>query len=51
MDRLTVWEAASATSSLAVIAVGCAFTVPAIVGYTIFSYRVFAGKVRELSYA
>ncbi len=51
MDRLTVWEAASATSSLAVIAVGCSFTVPAIVGYTIFSYRVFAGKVRELSYA
>ena len=51
MDRLTVWAAASATSSLAVIAVGCAITVPAIVGYTIFSYRVFSGKVRELSYA
>jgi cytochrome d ubiquinol oxidase subunit II len=51
MDRLTVWQAASATSSLAVIAIGCAVTVPAIVGYTIFSYRVFAGKVRELQYA
>jgi cytochrome d ubiquinol oxidase subunit II len=51
IDRLTVWEAASATSSLAVIAVGCSFTVPAIVGYTIFSYRVFSGKVRELQYA
>jgi cytochrome d ubiquinol oxidase subunit II len=51
MDQLTVWQAASATSSLAVIAVGCAVTVPAIVGYTIFSYRVFSGKVRELSYA
>jgi cytochrome d ubiquinol oxidase subunit II len=51
MDRLTVWDAASATSSLAVIAVGRSFTVPAIVAYTIFSYRVFAGKVRELSYA
>ena len=51
MDRLTIWEAASATNSLAVIAIGCAVTVPAIVGYTIFSYRVFAGKVRELRYA
>ncbi len=51
MDRLTLWQAASATESLAVIAVGCAITVPAIVGYTVFSYRVFWGKARELSYA
>ena len=51
MDRLTIWDAASATESLAVIAIGCAITVPAIVGYTIFSYRVFWGKARELSYA
>ena len=51
MDRLTIWEAASATNSLAVIAIGCAVTVPAIVGYTVFSYRVFAGKVSELRYA
>jgi len=51
MDRLTLWQAASATESLAVIAIGCAITVPAIVGYTIFSYRVFSGKARELSYA
>jgi cytochrome d ubiquinol oxidase subunit II len=47
MDRLTVWQAASATESLAVIAIGCAITVPAIVGYTIFSYRVFWGKARR----
>jgi cytochrome bd ubiquinol oxidase subunit II len=51
MDRLTLWQAASATESLAVIAVGCAITVPAIVGYTVFSYRVFHGKARALSYA
>jgi cytochrome d ubiquinol oxidase subunit II len=51
IDQLTVWQAASATESLAVIAVGCAITVPTIVGYTIYSYRVFGGKVRELSYA
>lgn len=51
IDRLTVWQAASATSSLVVIAIGCAFTVPAIVGYTIFSYRVFRGKAQALAYA
>ncbi len=51
MDRLTVWQAASATESLAVIAVGCAVTVPAIIGYTVFSYRVFWGKARALNYA
>ena len=51
MDRLTVWQAASATESLAVIGIGCAVTVPAIIGYTVFSYRVFWGKARELSYA
>jgi len=51
MDRLTLWQAASATESLAVIALGCAVTVPAIVGYTVFSYRVFWGKAQGLNYA
>jgi cytochrome d ubiquinol oxidase subunit II len=51
MDRLTIWEAASHTDSLLVIAIGCAISVPTIVGYTIWSYRVFWGKVRPLSYA
>jgi cytochrome d ubiquinol oxidase subunit II len=51
IDRLTIWEAASATESLAVIAIGCAITVPTIVGYTIWSYRVFWGKARALTYA
>ena len=51
MDQLTIWQAASATESLAVILVGCAVTVPAIVGYTVFSYTVFWGKAKELNYA
>ncbi|HJV69275.1 cytochrome d ubiquinol oxidase subunit II [Ideonella sp.] len=50
MDRMTIWQAASAPKSLAFILVGCAITVPAIAGYTVFSYRVFRGKVRALSY-
>jgi cytochrome d ubiquinol oxidase subunit II len=50
MDRLTIWQAASAPKSLAFILVGCAITVPAIAGYTVYSYRVFSGKARALSY-
>jgi cytochrome d ubiquinol oxidase subunit II len=51
IDRLTIWDAASATESLAVILIGCAITVPTIVGYTIYAYRVFWGKAEPLSYA
>jgi cytochrome d ubiquinol oxidase subunit II len=51
MDRLTIWQAASAPESLAAIALGCAVTVPAIVAYTVFSYRVFWGKAGTLGYA
>lgn len=50
IDRLTVWEAASATESLAVIGVEVAITLPAIILYTIFMYRVFWGKAWELTY-
>ena len=50
IDRLTVWQAASATKSLIFIFVGVAITLPAIIAYTIFMYRVFWGKARELSY-
>jgi cytochrome d ubiquinol oxidase subunit II len=50
MDRLTIWQAASATESLVVILIGCALAVPAIIGYTVFAYRVFRGKAAILTY-
>lgn len=50
IDRLTVWQAASAHESLVVIFVGVAVTLPAIIVYTIFMYRVFWGKASALSY-
>jgi cytochrome d ubiquinol oxidase subunit II len=50
IDRMTVWEAASAHESLIVIFIGVAITLPAIVVYTIFMYRVFWGRASELSY-
>jgi cytochrome bd ubiquinol oxidase subunit II len=50
MDRLTVWQAASSPAALKVILVGVAISVPAILGYTVFSYWVFRGKARTLTY-
>jgi len=50
IDEMTVWEAASATNSLQFILWGVLITLPAILGYTVFAYRVFWGKTRELSY-
>jgi cytochrome d ubiquinol oxidase subunit II len=51
MDKLDIWQAASAPNSLKVILVGVAITVPMIAAYTVFAYRVFWGKAGELSYA
>ncbi|WP_372588264.1 cytochrome d ubiquinol oxidase subunit II [Acidovorax sp. BLS4] len=50
IDRITVWQAASAPESLVVVAVGVGITLPAIVAYTIFMYRVFWGKAKALTY-
>ena len=50
IDRLTIWEAAGHPSALKAIFVGAAIVLPFIVGYTILSYRVFGGKVRERLY-
>ena len=51
LDRLTVWQAASSPEALKVILLGACISVPAIAGYTVFSYRVFSGKTGELKYA
>lgn len=50
VDRLTAWDAASASESLVIILVGTLLTLPAIAGYTVFSYRVFWGKATLLKY-
>jgi cytochrome d ubiquinol oxidase subunit II len=50
IGRMTVWEAAISTASLNVIFVGVAITLPVIIAYTVFMYRVFWGKATELRY-
>jgi cytochrome d ubiquinol oxidase subunit II len=51
LDQLTLWQAASGPAALKVILVGACISVPAIAGYTVFSYWVFRGKTGELKYA
>jgi cytochrome d ubiquinol oxidase subunit II len=50
IDKLTVWQAASAHESLVVIFIGVAITLPVIIVYTVFMYRVFWGKASALTY-
>ena len=51
IDKLTIWQAASSPAALKVILFGVCISVPAIAGYTVFSYRVFRGKTGALTYA
>ncbi|MFT4939516.1 MAG: cytochrome d ubiquinol oxidase subunit II [Paraglaciecola sp.] len=48
--QLTISQAASAPESLRFILYGALFVIPCILAYTIFSYRVFWGKVDALRY-
>ncbi len=51
LDRITIWEAASAPESLLIMFWGAVIVVPTIVLYNIFLYRVFSGKAQPLSYS
>ncbi|HLX23590.1 MAG TPA: cytochrome d ubiquinol oxidase subunit II [Usitatibacter sp.] len=50
IDRMTIWQAATHPSGLKVLFIGAVIVLPFIVGYTILSYRIFGGKVRERLY-
>jgi cytochrome bd ubiquinol oxidase subunit II len=50
VDKITVWQAASAKESLMIIFIGAMVVLPAIIGYTAFAYWVFWGKARALTY-
>ena len=51
LDQLTLWQAASSPAALKAILIGVCISVPAIAGYTVFSYWVFRGKAGDLRYA
>jgi cytochrome d ubiquinol oxidase subunit II len=50
IDRLDIWQDASAPEALRVIFYGVVIVLPVIIGYTVFAYRVFWGKTTMLSY-
>lgn len=43
--RITFWEAASAHSSLIFLLIGTSILLPILLSYTIYTYRIFRGKV------
>ena len=50
IGQLNIWDAAAETGSLIVIFIGALLTLPAIIIYSIFIYRIFGGKSKGLSY-
>ena len=50
IDKITIWQAATAPQTMGVILVGAAVVLPMIIGYTVFAYRVFWGKSSALKY-
>lgn len=49
-EQYTVWDAAAARESLVIILVGTLITLPMIVAYSVFAYKVFSGKATPLTY-
>jgi cytochrome d ubiquinol oxidase subunit II len=50
IERITIWQAATAPAAMGVILAGAAVVLPMIIGYTVFAYRVFWGKSAALKY-
>ena len=50
LGQLDIWEAAASVKSLQFVLVGVLITLPVIVFYTVYVYRVFHGKATTLSY-
>ncbi|MEJ6476773.1 cytochrome d ubiquinol oxidase subunit II [Pseudoalteromonas piscicida] len=48
--KLTIFEAVADPSALTFLLYGVVIVVPTLIAYTLFSYRVFWGKVQPLSY-
>jgi len=49
-DSLTIWKAASDNAALGIILAGVVVVLPCIIGYNIFAYRIFKGKISSTSY-
>ncbi|HYR34188.1 MAG TPA: cytochrome d ubiquinol oxidase subunit II [Burkholderiales bacterium] len=50
VERMTIWQAAAAPESLMFLLVGATLVLPVMVAFSAYSYWVFRGKARALSY-
>jgi cytochrome d ubiquinol oxidase subunit II len=50
IGKMDIWEAASSVEALKVIFIGTIITLPAIIAYSIFVYKIFHGKATHLTY-
>lgn len=50
VDELTIHDAAAAPAALWIMLIGAIVTLPIIIAYTVFAYRVFWGRDSALSY-
>lgn len=50
IDRITLWQAAAAPASLKIMLFGIVITLPMILAYSVYVYRVFWGRSSDLSY-
>lgn len=50
LGRMTIQEAAASPEALAFVFVGTVITLPLILAYTVYIYRVFSGKLSSLDY-
>jgi cytochrome d ubiquinol oxidase subunit II len=44
---ITLWDAAAAPESQRFLLIGTAVLIPVVLGYTVFVYHTFRGKIRE----
>lgn len=50
IDKVSIWQAATAPEAMTVIFAGAGGVLPVIVGYTVFAYRMFRDKSTALTY-
>ncbi len=49
-NKMTIFETTTSKESFVIMFVGAIIVLPLLIGYTMFAYKVFYGKTRELTY-
>lgn len=49
-DKMTIYDTITSKESLKVMLIGAVIVFPLLISYTVFAYKVFHGKTRDLTY-